>query len=216
MTNTKFIPALRFRWLTPMYDKLISFTMPEKKIRESVVSSAAISTGTKLLDFGCGTATLTIMAKQISPEAIISGIDIDTDILKKAIKKIEAQNLDILLVNYNGKQLPFNSNEFDSVISCLVFHHLETDTKQNALANIFRVLNKSGKLCIADFGYSDSLLQRLLFNIIRSLDGFKSTSANAKGLLPHLIAEAGFENVSIIKRFKTIFGEVQIITANKI
>jgi hypothetical protein len=47
------------------------------------------------------------------------------------------------------------------------------------------------------------------------LDGFKSTEANAKGLLPELISGTGFENVLITKRFKTIFGEVQIISAEK-
>lgn len=56
---------------------------------------------------------------------------------------------------------------------------------------------------------------RTLFNIIRGLDGFKSTDANAKGLLPELMEEAGFEKVFIRKRFGTLFGEVQVIAAQK-
>ena len=52
--------------------------------------------------------------------------------------------------------------------------------------------------------------------MIRVLDGFKSTDANAKGLLPKLISDAGFKNAGIKKRFKTMFGEVQIISADKI
>jgi len=83
------------------------------------------------------------------------------------------------------------------------------------LAEIFRVLNKDGQFHIADFGRSKSWVQRTLFNLIRGLDGFKSTDANAKGLLPKLISEAGFENVTIKKRFKTMFGEVQVISAEK-
>ncbi|MGL1152524.1 hypothetical protein ACSTLF_00010, partial [Vibrio parahaemolyticus] len=84
----------------------------------------------------------------------------------------------------------------------LVFHHLDTDVKQNMLAEIFRILNKDGQLTIADLGRSRSWIQRTLFNLIRILDGFKSTHANAKGLLPEMISDAGFENVVVKKRFK--------------
>ena len=120
------------------------------------------------------------------------------------------------MLDYDGKHLPFQRNAFDRVISCLVFHHLDTDTKQNMLAEIFRVMSKDGRLIIADFGRSKLWVQRTLFNIIRGLDGFKSTDANARGLLPEMISDAGFENVAIKKRFKTIFGEVQIISSEKI
>ena len=216
MEQTKFIPALRFKWLTPLYDFFLGITMPEKKIKQVLISSADIYASAKLLDFGCGTATLTIMAKQSSPEAKVTGIDVDKEILVKAAKKIKEEKLDVFLLDYDGKHLPFQPNAFDRVISCLVFHHLDTDIKQNILAEIFRVMNKNGQLLIADFGRSKSWVQRTLFNIIRGLDGFKSTDANARGLLPEMISDAGFENVAIKKRFKTMFGEVQIISAEKI
>lgn len=216
MEQAKYIPALRFKWLTPLYDFLINITMPERKIKQALIEAANIPAGIKVLDFGCGTATLTIMVKEMCPEAKVTGIDVDREILDRATQKVKEKNLDIFLLDYDGKQLPFQRNAFDRVISCLVFHHLDTDTKQNMLEEIFRVLNKDGQLLIADFGRSKSWIQRTLFNIIRGLDGFKSTDANAKGLLPELISDAGFENVVIKKRFKTMFGEVQIISAEKI
>ncbi|WP_430897772.1 MULTISPECIES: class I SAM-dependent methyltransferase [unclassified Paraflavitalea] len=190
--------------------------MPEKKIKQALIETANIPAGVKVLDFGCGTATLTIMAKEMHPGAKVTGIDVDREILDRAIQKVKEKKLDVFLLDYDGTHLPFQHNAFDRVISCLVFHHLDTDTKQNMLAEIFRVLNKDGQLLIADFGRSKSWIQRTLFNIIRGLDGFKSTDANAKGLLPELISDAGFENVAIKTCFKTIFGEVQIISAKKI
>ncbi len=216
MGQTKYIPALRFKWLTPLYDFFINLTMPEKKIKQALIETANIPAGVKVLDFGCGTATLTIMAKEMHPGAKVTGIDVDREILDRAIQKVKEKKLDVFLLDYDGTHLPFQHNAFDRVISCLVFHHLDTDTKQNMLAEIFRVLNKDGQLLIADFGRSKSWIQRTLFNIIRGLDGFKSTDANAKGLLPELISDAGFENVAIKTCFKTIFGEVQIISAKKI
>lgn len=216
MEQTKYIPALRFKWLTPLYDFLLNITMPEKKIKQTLIEAANIPAGLKVLDFGCGTATLTIMVKEICPEAKVTGIDVDREILDRATQKVKEKKVDIFLLDYDGKHLPFQRNAFDRTVSCLVFHHLDTDTKQNALAEIFRVLNKDGQLHIADFGRSKSWVQRALFNLIRGLDGFKSTDANAKGLLPEMISDAGFENVVINKRFKTMFGEVQIISAEKI
>lgn len=53
-------------------------------------------------------------------------------------------------------------------------------------------------------------------DLIRGLDGYKSTEANGKGLLPELIEEAGFRKVFIRKYFRTVFGEVQIINGEKI
>ncbi len=216
MEQTKYIPALRFKWLTPLYDFLINITMPEKKIKQTLIEAANIPAGAKVLDFGCGTATLTIMVKEMCPGAKVTGIDVDSEILERATQKVKGKKLDIFLLNYDGKHLPFLRNAFDRVISCQVFHHLDTDTKQNMLAEMFRVLNKDGQLLIADFGRSKSWIQRTLFNIIRGLDGFKSTDANAKGLLPDMISDAGFENVAIKNRFRTVFGEVQIISAEKI
>ena len=215
MAETKFVSALRFKWLTPLYDFLISITMPEKSIKQSLIEIAYFTDYANVLDFGCGTATLTIMAKEHRLLIKITGIDIDTSILDKAAEKIKVKKLDIGLTAYNGEQLPFEDSAFDRVISCLVFHHLETPVKQNVLAELFRVTKKDGQLIIADFGRSDSWLQRLLFNMIRELDGFKPTSANAKGLIPLLIADAGFSNPTIKQKFKTIFGEVQIFKATK-
>jgi ubiquinone/menaquinone biosynthesis C-methylase UbiE len=215
VNTNKYIPALRFKWLTPLYDFFVGLTMPEKKIKQQLIASAKIYNGAKLLDFGCGTATLTIMAKKAYPGANVTGIDIDREILDKATNKIKQEKQDIFLLDYDGKYLPFQRNAFNRVLSCLVFHHLDTGTKRNTLAELFRVMDKDGQLHIADFGRSDSWLHRQLFNMIRWLDGFKSTEANAKGLLPQLISEAGFENVGIKKRFKTIFGEVQLISAQK-
>jgi ubiquinone/menaquinone biosynthesis C-methylase UbiE len=215
MSKTKYIPALRFKWLTPFYDFLISITMPEKKIKQALVEAANVSAKEKILDFGCGTGTLTIMIKEFQPEANVTGIDVDVKILNKAIEKTEQRGLDIFLIDYDGRHLPFQDRRFNKILSCLVFHHLDTNTKKIILAEIFRVVSNNGKLYIADFGRSKSWLQRTLFNIIRGLDGFKSTDANAKGLLPELISEAGFANVTINKSFKTMFGEVQIISAEK-
>jgi ubiquinone/menaquinone biosynthesis C-methylase UbiE len=213
-STQKFIPALRYNWLTPLYDRLIGVTMPERKFKAALITDVAFLNG-RVLDFGCGTGTLTVLIKQAHPEATVIGIDVDMEILRKAADRIRGEKADIQLVSYDGATLPYPESHFEKVFSCLVFHHLDTESKGIALKEIYRVLEPDGELHIADFGRSDSLLQRLLFNIIRSLDGYSPTDANAKGILPELISESGFKEVIITQRFRTVFGEVQIIKAMK-
>ncbi len=215
MDKIKYIPALRFKWLTPLYDFFIQLTMPEISIKNALINFSFLTDGDRILDFGCGTATLTMMAKEHRPTIKITGIDIDKAILDKATEKINQKKLDIQVIAYNGETLPFEDNSFDRIISCLVFHHLTTPVKQKILGELFRITKNNGQLFIADFGRSDSWHQRLLFYIIRGLDGYASTKANAEGLMLPLIADAGFSNPSIKKRFKTVFGEVQIFKAIK-
>ena len=215
MAEAKFVSALRFKWLTPLYDFFLGITMPEKSMKKALIENAYLTDYANVLDFGCGTATLTIMAKEHRPLIKITGIDIDKSILKKAVEKLKRKKLDIILTDYDGDRLPFEDSVFDRIISCLVFHHLETPVKQKVLAELFRITKNEGQLIIADFGRSRSWHQRLFFNLIRGLDGFKPTNANARGLMPSLITAAGFKNADIKQKFRTMFGEVQIFKAIK-
>lgn len=215
MDESKFVSALRFKWLTPLYDFFVGITLPERKIKQALINTSFLNDYASVLDFGCGTATLTKMAKEHRPSIHIAGIDVDKAILKKAAKKTKQNYPDISLIVYDGVKLPFDDAGFDRVISSLVFHHLETPAKQKILAELFRVTKKGGQLIIADFGRSASWLQRLLFNLVRCLDGFKPTHANAKGLMPSLISDAGFNYSGVKQKFRTIFGEVQLFKAIK-
>lgn len=215
MDKPKYVSALRFKWLTPLYDFFVGITMPERKIKQTLINTSFLTDYATVLDFGCGTATLTMMAKEHRPSINITGIDVDKSILKNATEKVKQKNLDIDLIVYDGVELPFADSSFDRIISCLVFHHLETTVKQSILEELYRVTKKGGQVVIADFGRSASWSQRLLFNLIRVLDGFKPTKANANGLMPSLISDAGFTYSGIKQKFKTVFGEVQLFKAIK-
>lgn len=215
MDEPKYVSALRFKWLTPLYDFFVGITMPERKIKQALINASFLTDYATVLDFGCGTATLTMMAKEHRPSVTITGIDIDKTILIRATENIGKKKLDINLISYSGEHLPFADSSFDRIISCLVFHHLESPVKQKVLAELFRVTKTGGQLIIADFGRSESWFQRLLFNLIRCLDGFRPTEANAKGLMPFMISSSGFNYSGIKQKFKTVFGEVQLFKAIK-
>ncbi len=45
-----YVPALSHNWLTPLYDSVIRWTMPEMRIKRELVRQLRISTGHRVLD----------------------------------------------------------------------------------------------------------------------------------------------------------------------
>mgnify|MGYP000884289029 FL=1 len=105
MDEPKYVSALRFKWLTPLYDFFVGITMPERKIKQALINASFLTDYATVLDFGCGTATLTMMAKEHSPSINITGIDVDKSILKNATEKVKQKNLNIDLIVYDGVDL---------------------------------------------------------------------------------------------------------------
>lgn len=210
MANQTYIPALRFHWLTNIYDSIIGVLMPEKSFKTTLIKNAGIRNNYRVLDFGTGTATLSIMAYHSNPMANYTGIDIDEKILNLARLKIGKQGAKIKLLKYNGGTLPFENNSIDRIISSLVIHHLTTEQKSKAFKEFKRILKHTGELHIADWGRASNILMRSAFHLVQFLDGYKTTNDNVKGKLPIIIKEAGFNNVIITQKFNTLLGTIEI------
>lgn len=209
MAARKYIPALKYHWLTKLYDPILDMTMPEQKIKTFLIEKAGFKPEQRVLDFGCGSLTLSILAKKLHPGTEFVGVDVDEKILAIAREKGRQEGANIPVIKYDGHLLPFKDSSFDHVMSSLVFHHLTTEQKANALSEIKRVLNPSGQLHIADFGSPANVFQRIGFYLIQFLDGFATTTGSVNGVLPDLIFRAGFF-CKEIKFFKTVFGTVRI------
>lgn len=210
-----FIPALRFDWLTKIYDPLLRVTMPERKFKMALIAQAGLSKNTHVLDFGCGSLTLALMAKRSESAAIVHAVDVDENVLKIATKKREESQQEIFIQKYDGRILPYPSNTFDRVVSSLVFHHLDRDQKMNSLFEILRILRPGGQLHIADWGKPRNALMRAAFITVQLLDGFKTTSDNVEGLLPLYLKKTGFLDVAITQEFQTVFGTLALYKGSK-
>jgi len=215
MQNQSYVPALKFHWLTNIYDSLISTFMPEKEFKNAIIINANIQDNFKVLDFGIGTATLSLMAYQSNSYARYIGIDIDDNILKLAHNKISNSQAKIELVQYQGGKIPFDDDSFDRIISSLVFHHLTDNQKLVAFQEFYRVLKPNGEVHIADWGRANNKIMKGLFHIVQLLDGYDTTTANVDGKLPEIIKSAGFHNVDIKKHFNTILGTLEIFKITK-
>ena len=87
--GSAYIPALSHDWLTPLYDTLIRLTLPEATFKRRLITEARIESNQRVLDLGCGTATLTLLIKSLHPDVIVLGSDGDEKILQIGRRKIE-------------------------------------------------------------------------------------------------------------------------------
>ena len=209
-THGPYVPALGFRALTRLYDPLLRLTLREEEFKGRLIAGARIQAGHSVLDLGCGTGTLALMVKRTQPQAAVTGVDGDSDVLAIARRKVEAAGVDVKFREGLAFQLPFEDSSFDRVLSSLVFHHLTTPDKARSLAEVFRVLQPGGELHIADWGRPQNALMALAALGIRLLDGAETTRANLHGEMPALIENAGFSAVDEGYRGMTVFGTLSL------
>jgi ubiquinone/menaquinone biosynthesis C-methylase UbiE len=216
MRNDKYIPALSYDALTPFYDTVVGLTTREKIFKKTLVEQAKIEANHRVLDLACGTATLTILLKREAPGAEIVGIDGDPKILKLAQEKARQANFEILFDEGMSFALPYADESFDRVVSSLFFHHLTRENKLKTLGEVKRVLKPQSEFHVADWGLPANLLMRFSSGLIQLLDGYETTADNFNGLLPGLMADAGFEEIEETNRYNTIFGTIRLHKAHKI
>lgn len=58
-----YIPALRYKWLSSLFDPFIRLTMPEYAFKSHLIRQADIQKHNCVLDLGYGTGTLIILIK---------------------------------------------------------------------------------------------------------------------------------------------------------
>lgn len=213
MKQQTYIPALAYRSLTGLYDPLVRITTRERRFKAALLKQAQLRAGQQILDLACGTATLTIAAKQLQPQADIIGVDGDPDILTRARIKAAKAGVALRFNESLSRELPYADGSFDVVLSSLFFHHLDRDNKLATLREVLRVLKPGAELHIADWGKAANPLMRGLFAIVQMLDGFANTSDNVAGRLPELLRASGFKQVEETQRFSTVLGSLSLYRA---
>jgi ubiquinone/menaquinone biosynthesis C-methylase UbiE len=214
-SKERYIPALGYKILTPLYDPIVAVTCREKKFKQALLIQAGIKEGHRVLDLGCGTGTFAVQIKRLIPSAKVISIDGDEQILEIARSKAERAGVDVEFRRCYSSQLPFDNNSFDRVVSSLFFHHLVIDQKISTIREVYRVLKPHGEIHVADWGKPTSCLMRILFYFIQILDGFESTKDNVQGLLPSIFKDCGFESQSLRNNISTILGTMALYSAIK-
>jgi ubiquinone/menaquinone biosynthesis C-methylase UbiE len=212
----RYIPALRFHSLTPLFDPVVALVARERRLKSIVLERAAISAGEQVLDLGCGTGTLAIRAATAIPTARVTGLDADPAILERARAKASRAGVEIHLDHGLAGEMPYEDGRFDVVLSTLLFHHLPDPEKQHAAREIKRVLAPGGRVVVGDVGRPHGPLMRIaVAATVQLVDGRTTTASNVRGELAGTLKEAGLREVTVADRLRTPSGSVEILTARQ-
>jgi ubiquinone/menaquinone biosynthesis C-methylase UbiE len=209
-----FIPALGHHVFTPVYDVVSRLVLPERRFKSKLIEDAALRSGMRLLDVGCGTGTLLVLVSAAADGLELVGLDADDRILRRARHKLAEVGANAQFDRGSAETLPYADSSFDRVFTTLTLHHLTIEQKTAAFAEALRVLRPGGELHVGDFGAPDSLLSRVASFLTEAIGG-EHVHENYRGLLPVMAREAGFVAIEETAHFATIFGMLRCFRASK-
>src|SRR5918994_6750363 len=91
-----YLPGMGHDRLLPLYDPLCRVLgMP--KVHRPLVDQAGIRPGQRVLEIGCGTGNLALLAKRLHPEAKVVGLDPYPKALARARRKAGLKALSVRL-----------------------------------------------------------------------------------------------------------------------
>ena len=180
------------RWAS-YYDFVVNLTAlgHARLLRKLTVDNALIKPGDNVLDVGCGTGEVTLLAKTRAKAGSVYGIDPAPEMIAVARRKAARKRLDIDFRVGVIESLPFPDSSIDVVTSSLMMHHLPEDLKVRGLAEIYRVLKPGGRLLVADFMRPTGSFLNHLFIAFTRHQGLKSGIEDMQKLLK----DAGFRQV---------------------
>lgn len=210
MTNQKYVPALSFRWLTPLYDAIIDGPLSIGRMRRGLLAEMGDLSNKKILDIGSGTGTMSIMIKQAHPSAEMIGIDGDPQILEIARSKADRLALEIRFDQGMSFSLPYPNGSFDVVLTSMMLHHLTREDKQTTAREMYRVLRPGGQLFGADFAAPRSAFGKAIRPLTRR---FERVAENVDGFLPVMFKDAGFKDYRETSRY--FLGSIALFQGTK-
>jgi ubiquinone/menaquinone biosynthesis C-methylase UbiE len=201
--------------LLGIYDPIVRLLSRDRAWRSTLLARLAPRAGELIVDAGCGTGTFLADIGRHAPGAELIGIDPDMRILARADNKMSAAGGVVdLRQGYLRDIAGLLEGRVAAKISCsLVFHQVPLAEKRAGLAAMYDALAPGGTLLIADYGWQRTAVMRALFRMVQIVDGFTDTQPNADGVLPDLMREAGFVDVTETDLFATATGSISIYCA---
>lgn len=208
-----YLPACGHDALLPTYDvlgRLLGVPSLHRLLLD-LAGLSGLSEGARVLEVGCGTGNLTIMAKRLHPDLDVVGVDPDPLALARAVRK--ARGLSISFDQGYAQSLPYPDASFDRVLSALMLHHLDGEARERMAQEVFRVLRPGGAVYLMDIGGrvdpADGLVARRALRSERLRD-------NLGDRIPQLLRDGGFaECVELTNRVRWHLGRVTYYRATR-
>ncbi len=199
-----FIPAAGHDWFLPLYDPIVKL-LGGDSARRALVDQAAVRSGHRVLDIGCGTGSLVILIKRLHPNVDDVGLDPDPKALARGRRKAQRAAVSIRFDQGFSDELPYPGASFDRVFCSFMFHHLEPEEKEKTLSEVRRVLKPGGSLHLLDFGGPESSPQGFLARLLHFSHRLRD---NFGGRILTLMSQAGFLDPKEVSHRATPLGHM--------
>jgi ubiquinone/menaquinone biosynthesis C-methylase UbiE len=177
-----------------------------EQVWQRLVDRAELAHGERVIDVGCGTGKVPIVAaKIVLPGGKVIGVDASAEMIVIARKRARHADVDVEFRRAAMEDLPFPDGSFDVVLSCQALHHVPREAKFQALSEMWRILRPGGRLLLLDHGEPYRWYLKILFYPFR-WNIFEFQAENFRGQVPKIIANA-FGDVEEVDRF---FGWMRI------
>jgi len=130
-----------------------------RPLAEDLLREAALKTGERVLDVGCGTGVVARMAaKQVGPQGRVVGLDVNAGMLAVAKSATPAEHV-IEWQEASADAIPQADSSFDVVLCQLSLQFMPDRSK--ALSEMHRVLSRDGRLVLIVPGPADPIFETL-------------------------------------------------------
>jgi SAM-dependent methyltransferase len=114
---------------------------------EGFIESLAIPAGTRVLDIACGTGNTALPLARAG--AIVTGVDIATNLLEQARERAAAEGLTVTFDEGDAESLPYADASFDAVTT--MFGAMFAPRPALVASECARVLKPGGRLAMANW-----------------------------------------------------------------
>ena len=201
-----FQPGMSREWLLPLYDP-VSRVLRAGRVHRRLLDQASVRPGQTVLEIGCGTGNLALLAKSTEPGATVIGLDPDLGALARAWRKARRRRLSIQLDRGYADRLPYPDASVNRVLSALMLHHLPEPERAQALREAVRVLRPGGELHVVDIAEHARIHRR------GHRHGATHLPEAVGDSLPEMIRRAGFTEVGETGSLSTWMGRLVFLSA---
>jgi FkbM family methyltransferase len=193
-----YLPAAGKHWLLPFYDPFVALFSRERQWRGAIVDALELVPDDLVVDVGCGTGSLAIMAQARVPRARVIGIDPDPNALERARRKAAHKGAGVEFRQGFGDETAriLGDQRATKLVSSFALHHMARDVQLATLASMLEALAPGGAIRLADF-----------------VGGHLNAPVEG-GLIDDLTAQ-GFENARTIRNFRVAFSKATLVGAER-
>lgn len=171
-----------------------------RAMEDHLFDSLRVTDGAEVLDAGCGSG---YVAMYMARKGLrVQGIDVVDRLVQNARRNVAAQGLEkavtIRKMDYHHLD-SFAGESFDAAYTMETLVHA-TDPEQ-AVREFYRVLRPGARMALYEYDHCDlNTVPRNIREHMEQVNQYGAMPANVQfeeGVLPHILEEAGFENVEV-------------------